>query len=204
MQKYLMMVAMVIAGLVASSPALSQTKKKQWCCTLGSKVASFKSQGEKTFGKVRNICLDSKNRPSSPTSIYVKKCQRVSGVWRVTPEVGAIQIVENHAPRSKAKNSYTTRKARKLGKKVRTKTVASKENTAAARQKKKARKKRVKVGGKTRTKSKATTKSTGTKVAKKARGKSGAKPKKVTRKKAKKKTKKKTKKTSKSSANSSS
>lgn len=189
---------MVVTGLMATSPAVSQTKKKQWCCTLGSKVASFKSQGEKTFGKVRNICLDSKNRPSSPTSIYVKKCKRISGQWRVTPEVGAIQIVENYAPRSKDKNSYTKRKARKLGTKVRTKTVASKENTAAAKQKKKSRKKRVKVGGKTRTKSKAVTKSKG-RVAKKARGKSGAKPKKAKRKSAKKK-KKKTKKTVKKSA----
>lgn len=199
MKKYLLMVAMIVTGLMATSPAVSQTKKKQWCCTLGSKVASFKSQGEKTLGKVRNICLDSKSRPSSPTSIYVKKCKRISGQWRVTPEVGAIQIVENYAPRSKEKNSYTKRKARKLGTKVRTKTVASKENTAAATQKKKSRKKRVKVGGKTRTKSKAVTKAKGTKVAKKARGKSGAKPKKAKRKSSAKK-KKKTKKTVKKTA----
>lgn len=182
MIKYLIMIAMVMSGF--SGTALSQTKKKQWCCKLGSKVASFKSQGEKTFGKVRHICLDSKNRPSSPTSIYVKKCKRVSGRWMVTPEVGAIQIVENYAKPNMTKSS-----ARKYKSKVRTKSVAKKGDTPSARQKKKAKKKRVTSGAKKTSKSVASAKKTRSKVAKKARGKTGAKPKKKIRKKTKKKTK---------------
>lgn len=195
--KYILMVAMAVFGLVSTQSAMSQSKKKQWCCTLGSKVAAFKSGGEKTRGKVRHICLDSKSRPNSPTSIYVKKCKRVSGSWRVTPEVGAIQIVENYAKPGK-KNSYTRNSARKLNKKVRTKTVAKKDDSPAAKRKTKAKKKRVTVAGnKKKTKTVASAKKSRSKVAKKSRGKSGAKPKKA-RSKKKKKTKKTSKKTAKS------
>lgn len=177
------MIALVVSGLsTVSTTALSQSKKKQWCCTLGSKVASFKSQGEKSFGKIRNICLDSKSRPSNPRSIYVKKCKRVSGVWRVTPEISQIRIVANSA------DDAARNKKNKVKKK--TKSWADSAATASAGKKSKAKKKRVaSKATKKKTKSKAKAK-----VAKKARGKSGAKPKKARKKKVKK-----TKKTSKTS-----
>lgn len=180
-------VLMVFGVMSVATPGFSQSKKKQWCCTLGSKVAAFRSEGKKTKGKIRHICLDSKSRPNSPSSIYVKKCNRVRGAWRVTPDVGQIQIVENYA-----RKSNSVRSARKVNKKTRTYSNEAKDPSLAKKSKAKKKKVASKVGGKKKTKTKAKVKAKGTKVAKKkTRGKTGAKPKKKKKKKVKKTTKKK-------------
>ena len=76
---FILLLAINTTAAFSKDKKQSKAKKQKWCCMVKDKVASFETKKKKK----RNICLKSAAEPSSPKSTYVKKCSKLSGVWKV-------------------------------------------------------------------------------------------------------------------------